>query len=96
MRTGELACSLPGFFFANTSSSAEIFLVTNQYNRDLALPVRLSHLFDEFDKLSCHFKTVMISDRVYHYESFPISYVRSLSLSETKNEKIYIYELLND
>ena len=88
MRAGELACSLSGFLFANTSSSAEIFLVTDQYNRDLALPVRLSDLFDEFDKLSCHFKTVVISYRVYHYESFSISNIRSLSLSqkERKNE----------
>lgn len=38
----------------------------------------------------------MISDWVYYYEFFVIFYVRSLSLSEIKNEKKYIYEFLND
>lgn len=89
MRTAKLASSLSRFLFADTSSSPEIFLITNQYNGDLAFSVRLSDFFDQFDHLSCHFKAVMISDRVHHDESLAIPYIWGFGLYNERQNGNY-------
>lgn len=80
IRACKLASRLSRFLFADTSSSSEIFLISHQYNGHLAFSFRLPDLFDEFDHLPCHFKAVMIIDRVHHDKSLAIPYIRCFGL----------------
>ena len=86
VRAGELASSLSCLLLADPPSAPQISFVSNQYHRHLALTIRLSDLFDEFDHLSRHFKAVMIVDWVHHDEPLAILYIRGFGLNQEKGD----------
>jgi len=93
MRAGKLASRFSRFLFANTSSSPEIFFVPDKYDGHLELSFRFSDLFDEFDHLPCHFKAVVIVNRVHHDKSLAIPYIRCFGLyNKEKNLIIRLHQ----